>query len=292
MNIRLQSLIQGIIAGVSFGSASIFIRLLVQLDVNVYTIAVYRVFIASIALLLISYFFMRKDLVRTVGSIPKYKLDILVMGFTLGLHFIFFISAVRDTLIVNATVLVNTVPLITLVTGVILFKTKVRIREVLAILVGFLGVITIALPDLRSVGNLVGDLEAIIAAFLEALYLNIGSRIRRHFNPIVVMIPVYLTSALTIFVCSYATLNRIYIPINVSSIILILAVALIPTAIGHTLFISSLKGLKSHETATLALLEPVSATILALFIFLEIPSTLTIVGSILIFTSVILISAE
>ncbi|RKY40321.1 MAG: hypothetical protein DRP81_09540 [Candidatus Omnitrophota bacterium] len=55
---RKRSLVEGTIAGVSFGSASIIIRLLAE--VNVYTIAAMRMIIAAIVLAVISLAFKTK----------------------------------------------------------------------------------------------------------------------------------------------------------------------------------------------------------------------------------------
>jgi len=64
---------------------------------------------------------------------------------------------------------------------------------------------------------------------------------------------------------------------------------ILPTAVGHTLYIVSVKVLKSYEAATLALLEPVSASLLAVILFNEVPGINSIIGSILIATAIILL---
>lgn len=286
---RIHSIIQGVIAGISFGSASIIARLLINLNINVYTIAFSRVVIASIIILIIL-ISSERYLIRSMVEIIKYRHEIFIMGVLLGLHFIFFISSVRDTLIINATVLVNTVPIITLVIGVLLYKLEIGISDVIMVLIAFLGIIIINFEGLGNIGNLIGNLEAVIAAVFEALYLNIGSKVRKYYNILILMLPIYLISGLTIFIYTAFINVSIYIPVNFTIIILIILIGLLPTAVGHTLLISSLKGLKSHETATLALLEPISATFLALIIFTELPSIYSILGATLIFSSVIMIS--
>jgi DME family drug/metabolite transporter len=66
----------------------------------------------------------------------------------------------------------------------------------------------------------------------------------------------------------------------------LLGLGLLPTAAAHTLYFSSLSNLKSFETATMALLEPIGATILGIAIFREIPMLLFVLGAFLIFAGI------
>jgi drug/metabolite transporter (DMT)-like permease len=50
----------------------------------------------------------------------------------------------------------------------------------------------------------------------------------------------------------------------------------------HTLYFSSLSNLRSFETATMALLEPVGATVLGALLFGEVPAPLFIFGAALV----------
>jgi drug/metabolite transporter (DMT)-like permease len=72
------------------------------------------------------------------------------------------------------------------------------------------------------------------------------------------------------------------IPNNVETILFLVGLGILPTAIAHTLYFSSLSNLKSFETATTALLEPIGATVLGVIIFQEIPGPLFVFGAFLI----------
>lgn len=65
-----------------------------------------------------------------------------------------------------------------------------------------------------------------------------------------------------------------------------------PTAIAHTLYFSSLSNLKSFETATMALLEPIIATALGVILFHEIPAFWFVIGAALVLLGVFFVVKE
>jgi drug/metabolite transporter (DMT)-like permease len=278
---RKIALTEGILAGISFGTAAIFIRLLG--DLNAYSIAFWRLIIAICALgavILIS----KKsfDLHKIRENIRQF----IILGFLLGLHFILFVSAVGDTTILNATVLVNTTPIFSMLISSFLFKGKPSYVTLTGILVSFIGVGIIAYADTSPSAlsvHLKGDLEAVFAAVVEGFYLNYGREVRGKVPLIPLMIAIYSMSALTVAVASVVTLNPLNFTINQPSFILyLIGLGIVPTAFAHTFYFSSLSHLKSYETATMALLEPIGATLLGISVFSEIPNPFFIVGAFLV----------
>lgn len=268
-------------AGVSFGTAAIFIRLLG--DLNVYSIAFWRLIIAICALgavILIS----KKSF--DFHKIRENSRQFIILGFLLGLHFILFVSAVGDTTILNATVLVNTTPIFSMLISSFLFKGKPSYVALTGILVSFIGVGIIAYADTSPSAlsvHLKGDLEAVFAAVVEGFYLNYGREVRGKVPLIPLMIAIYSMSALTVAVASVVTLNPLNFTINQPSFILyLIGLGIVPTAFAHTFYFSSLSHLKSYETATMAFLEPIGATLLGIAVFSEIPNTFFIVGAFLV----------
>jgi DME family drug/metabolite transporter len=69
----------------------------------------------------------------------------------------------------------------------------------------------------------------------------------------------------------------------------LIGLGILPTALGHTFYFSSLSNLKSFETATLALLEPIGATLLGIVIFDEIPLMGFVFGAFLVLSGVVLV---
>ncbi len=268
-----------------FGTASIFIRFLPSL--NVYTIAVGRLLIAFIILSIM--------LVTTkheikIDVLRSNLLTVMILGGLLGLHFIFFISSVKETTILNATVLVNTTPIMASIFSVLLLKVKPSRTATLGMIISFFGIVTIAFGD-AVVGftiKLRGDLFAILAAFVEAIYLNIGVRLRKKMSAISIMAPLYLAAACVVIIASVLSSNNLEMRIGLFDSICLFTLGGLPTAVAHTLYFSSLSHLKSFETSSMALLEPIGASILGMLLFNEIPALYFMIGAILVLSGVFL----
>jgi len=274
---RKIALLEGITAGALFGTAAIFIRLLGGL--SVFSIALWRLIIASIflALLLIV---LKRPFAQNLFK--KNLPQILVLGFLLGLHFILFVSAVLDTTILNATVLVNTTPIWSMFVSSLVFKLKPSRLAVVGILTSFFGVGIITYGDASSrmwTINLKGDLEATVAAVVEAFYLSYGRGVRRRLPLLSLMLTIYVASAFTVLVWGVVSRSHFTVLIQPGLILALIGLGLLPTALAHTFYFSSLSNLKSFETATMALLEPIGATLLGVAILAQVPDALFVLGA-------------
>ena len=288
---RRLALTEGIIAGTLFGTASIFVRLLKQLDT--FSIAFWRLVIAS-AILTLILAIIRKNL--KFSSITRNLLkDLTILGIFLGLHFIFFVSAVKDTTILNATVLVNTTPIFSMLISSFLFKIKPSRLALFGLIISFSGACIIAYAEASPGGfspNIKGDLEAVLAAIVEAFYLNFGRKTRGQMPLLSIMLPIYIMAALIVGIISIPTGHTLAVPLEVEILVLLIGIGFLPTAMAHTLYFSSLSNLKSFETATMALLEPIGATILGILIFQEVPQAIFVLGAFLILFGILFVAKE
>jgi drug/metabolite transporter (DMT)-like permease len=273
--VRRRSLLEGLMAGLLFGSAAVLIRLL---NMNVFSTSIWRLIIASIILAFAILVFRQKLDVRLVGHNAK---DFLVLGMLLGIHFIFFVSAVKNTSILNATVLVNTTPIFSLVISTFIYKLNPSKIALAGIFLSFIGACVIVYGDTKAgeSGNLIGDIEAAIAALAEGFYLNYGRERRSRFPLLPTMLFLYLAATLTVGVATIATGTTFDTTINLANILPLIGLGILPTAAAHTLYFSSLSNLKSFETATLALIEPIGATLLGIVLFAEVPTSVFVLGA-------------
>ena len=285
---RKLALTEGITAGIFFGTAAVLIKFLG--NVNVFSIAFWRLIIASAALAIILVV-----LGKSFNSalVRKNLKDLFILSIFLGLHFIFFVSAVKDTTILNATVLVNTTPIFSMLVSSFLFNVKPSRIAVVGLTISFIGGFIIAYADAYPLGfslNFKGDMEAVLAAVVEAFYLNFGRKTRGQMPILAIMLPIYLFAALLVGVLSIPISNVFAVPSDLSTVLLMIGLGLLPTAIAHTLYFSSLSNLKSFETATMALLEPVGATILGATILFEVPAPLFVFGAFLILLGIVFVA--
>ncbi|MGQ9538686.1 MAG: DMT family transporter [Candidatus Bathycorpusculaceae bacterium] len=296
---RRLTLTEGITAGILFGTAAIFIRFLQKLDA--FSIAFWRLIIACsilTAILLVSGKFSGFKS-SMIGNLR----ELFILGIFLGFHFIFFVSAVKDTTILNATVLVNTTPIFSVFISAFLFKLKPSRLATVGIMISVVGACVIAYAesiagglDTGSVGvapSVKGDVEAILAAFVEALYLNYGKKIRGQKAILPLMLPIYLFAAFVIAFLSPIGINKgLQLPMEFDLILPLFGLGILPTAAAHTLYFSSLSNLKSFETATMALLEPIGATVLGAILFGEFPAPLFVSGTALVLLGIVFIAKE
>ena len=291
---RKLALTEGITAGVLFGTSAVFIRFLENLDA--FYIAFWRLIIACVALALVLIVLGKSF---NFSLVRKNLKELLILSFFLAIHFILFVSAVKDTTILNATVLVNTTPIFSMFVSSFLFKLKPSRLAIVGLVISFIGVCVIGYAE-SVTGNvegfsssLKGDLEAVLAALVEAFYLNYGRKVRSQMTILSTMFPIYMLTAVIVGVLGIPVINKVLtFPTGVEVILPLVRLDIFPTAISHTLYFSSLSNLKSFETATMALLEPIGATVLGIILFREIPASVFVLGAALILLGILFIVKE
>lgn len=298
MRTRKIALTEGIIAGVFFGTAAIFIKFLHNLDA--FYIAFWRLIVACLAIGILIIVLRKSFNFHVVRGNLK---NLLVLSVFLALHFVLFTSAVKDTTILNATVLVNTTPIFSVVVSIFLFGIKPSRFAIVGLIVSFIGVCVICYAETAVVPmaarpegfmpSLKGDLAAVLAALVEAFYLNYGRKIRNEMPILPVMFPIYvLTAAIVGGLGATATSGILTLPAGAEIIIPLVGLGILSTAVAHTLYFSSLSNLKSFETATMALLEPVGATFLGIILFREVPAPLFVLGAASILLGILFVVKE
>ena len=252
-----------IAGGITFGTASIFIKLS---NMTPGALAFFRFFIVGLIFSLISRVNFRKIL--------KYS----PFGFLLALHMITFIISVYTTTIIDATVLVSTSPFFVILLSRFT-KFKNTIKDIVGSVIGFIGVALINYP--LVLGYLVGNIIAIFSAFLIALYTALLSRVEE--DSISLTSAIYLSSSLFTFPLFIV---QGFGKIDLTSVLSLLGLIFLPTLIGHTSVIVASGKVKPQHIEIIGLLEPVTASILAVFIFHQIPTAFQVMGSALILFSV------
>jgi len=290
---RRVALFEGAIAGALFGTAAIFISFLKgQGFADVFSIAFWRLIIASLVSIVVvlasersfSWGLLRKDFCR-----------VSILGILLGLHFILFVSAVLDTTIINATVLVNTTPIWSMFVSSLIFKLKPSRLAVFGIALSFFGVFVITYGDAAAktwTVQLKGDLEAVLAAVVEAFYLSYGRETRQKMSLLPLMLTIYIFSAITVLITGSVASSTFTFPSELNLLLALIGLGVLPTAMAHSFYFSSLSNLKSFETATMALLEPIGATLLGILIFTQIPNPIFVLGATLVLAGIVSIAIQ
>ena len=219
----------------------------------------------------------RRRIVRIIRGSLRF---VLIASTFLFLHFYFFISSIQHTYILNAAVLVNTVLIITLILSWVLGVSRPKKLDLSAIFLGFLGILILAAPRLKAGWISVGNLEALMVALMISLYAVYAKKISLLYKLYVLSSIIYLLAGVEALIASSTTIELG--SATQHDLLFLLLLAFIPTAFGHTMYLASIENTDLHRTQLLALLELVSASILASILFGETPSIMMIVGAILI----------
>ncbi len=271
------------IAVVAVSWAAIFIKLT---GAPPLATAFYRMSFATLFILPLA---LKKFLPEIVKIRGKILIVTLLSGIFLGFHFATWITSLDYTSIPNSVVLVTTQPIFVAIFSHILLREKINLIIFSAILLALFGSFIISGGDFKiGKANFVGDILALIGAVMAAAYLLCGRVVRQKLSLISYIFLVYFISAFVLGVLCVIWETPLY-PYPAKTFLWFILLGLIPTVIGHTLYNWALKYLRAYLVGISILGEPVGATILAYFIFKQIPPTSTYLGAAAIFTGIFLV---
>jgi len=265
-----------IVAILAVSFASIFVR---WSDSDPLVIAGYRMLLASLILAPFAFHESKGSMPmdrRTLGSV-------MLTGVVLAVHFFAFISSLRYTSVASSTLLVNFHPLIVGAASVVVLKESSK-KTILGVSIGFLGVAIIALTGLGT-GESFGNALALLGGVMAALYILAGRMLRKTLGIFTYAFSVYLTAAVVLLVS--ATINGVSLwPYPTEELLIFLALAVVCTIFGHTVYNWSLRYLPAPVISTSLLGEPILASLLALLLLGEIPAWTVVLAAPLVLVGV------
>lgn len=214
---------------------------------------------------------------------------LLLSGFFLSLHFLLWITSLYFTGITNSVVLVTTSPIFITLFSSFVFKDVISRSFWVGLILALAGCLVLGGNDIiGSIEMLKGDMLAISGAISIAGYFIVGSILRKKMSLLAYIIPVYITAAAFLTITLPLSGNSLsgYSP---ETYFYCLLMAVICQIVGHSSFNWALKRLKA-SMATMAIIgEPVGAALLAFLILGDIPSIMTVLGSLVILTGISII---
>jgi len=219
----------------------------------------------------------RRDLVSAFAS-----------GLFLAFHFATWVSSLEYTSVASSTVLVTIQPTWVTLGAFIFLKEKVPLKAVSAGLLAIAGSVLIGISDFRIGGEaLWGDFLALSGGILIAGYVIIGRTLRQKFSLTAYTFIAYGSCSLTLLLMDVVTGTPLA-GYSAKNWLLFLAMAVIPTIMGHSLLNWNLKYLPASTVSMSVLGEPIGASLLAAVFLGELPSGLQIAGAALILVGVYL----
>lgn len=257
--------------------AAIFIRLA---DAPGVVVALFRMVAASLVMLPVTLRGLRRTPLR-----GRALLLTILAGLLLAVHFATWITSIGLTTVAASVTLVTTSPLWVALFAWLFSGLAPSFSVLLGVVFAVAGAAVIGFGDLVGGGAvvgsapLVGDGLALLGAASAAGYLLLGRGIQRSG----IGLDAYAGTAYAVAALALAPLPAVfgfsYLGYGLPTFGWILLLALVPQLVGHTGMNYAMRHLDPTLVATTMLLEPLGSGLLALLVFGEVPSALTLLGA-------------
>lgn len=225
----------------------------------------------------------RAELMKTEGK--KLRLCI-ISGICLAFHFLSWFESLKHTSVASSLAFGCT-EVIWVSIGFFLFlKGMMTKKETLCIIVTVAGSLLIAFADSGVSGrHLYGDMLALFSAVLVSVYTLIGREARKTMTTTIYTYIVYITC--TVVLIGVTVLQGYSLKeFDTRAVVTCFCLAVFSTLLGHSVFSWCLKYFSPSFVAASKLCEPVIASVIAVFLFGEIPVPMQLAGGIIVLIGV------
>lgn len=271
------------VAVMAVSLSAIFIRLAEAPGV---VVALYRMLIASLLLAPITLRGLRRTPFtgRTLGYT-------VLAGAFLAVHFAAWITSLSYTTVAASVTLTCTNPLWLALFSWLFLGRPPSLAMLLGVLLAVAGGALIGFGDLAGgSAPLLGDALALMGAITVSAYLLLGRAAQRHG----LGLSAYAGSAYAVAALLLLPLPALfglpYLDYSMATFGWVFLLAAVPQLVGHTGVNYAMKFLDPTLVASIILLEPLGAAVLALLLFDEIPGLVTVIGAVVLLLGVILAS--
>lgn len=282
-----------ILSGIFFGSGGIFIRRLIEMGVDSYSIVFLRVFIA-LPILILWLFFTDKKLFYVRLKDVWVFFGAGVLG-TLGLNLSYNYSITELSLSLSA-ILLSLAPIFVVIFSFFLFKEKITSTKIYCMILAIVGS-ALASGVFESVSmrwSFKGILVGLFAAIFYSLY-SIFSKIAMEKKYDALTITLYSTLAITIVLFPMNDWGFVREIISVSPLkmsIFMVAHSLCTCIFPYALYTISLNYMDAGKASILCSCEPIAATIFGLLFYNEVPTLLSLVGLVIVLVALGVLSLK
>lgn len=238
-------------------------------------VALYRLWIAAIVALPAAL-----PLLRTHRLRAKHGWLIALSGMLLALHFATWLMSLAYVSVAVSVTLVNTAPIWVAALTWVLFKRAPNRGTIIGISVSVVGGFVIASAGSAGGSNpALGALLALAGAVTVAGYLLISEHVQRAGYPSLAYVGLTNTAAAIAITPAPLIFGEPYGGYPLATYGWFALLALGPQLIGHSGLNYATKFVSPTLVSTVTLLEPLGASILAFFVFREVPPATTLLGS-------------
>lgn len=190
-------------------------------------------------------------------------------GIFLAFHFILWFESLNYTSVASSVVLVTLQPIFAFLGTYFFFKERFSPGAVISMVIALAGSVIISWNDFQISGlALFGDILALLGAIMITSYFLIGQNMRRRLSLMTYTFLVYGVSTVTLIIYN-VSLGYSFVGYPPSYWWIFLALAIVPTFLGHTMFNWALKWLSTSTISMAIVFEPIGASILAYLVLGE-----------------------
>lgn len=292
MSIRTIALIALSITAIIYGVTFTIAKEVMPLHIKPYGFILLRVSGAAAIFWFIGLFVKAKKIERA-----DYTKILLAAFFGVGLNMLTFFKGLSLTTPISASVMMVTSPILVLIFSSLLLKEKLITRKIIGVIIGLVGAIILIVygnssDDSASNRNL-GNLLVFINAASYGLYLVLVKTLVVKYNPIVFVKWLYLFGLLFVTPFGLQELTEVQWQV-MPTLIYVKAgfVVVFTTCITYLFNLFALTKLKPTTVSVFIYLQPVIASIYALFVGSDSLNTVKILATLLIFFGVYLVTKQ
>lgn len=234
------------------------------------------------------YFFIKSKKISLKVSHRKTHVSLIISSLFMAGHWITYFYALKLSNVALGMLSLFTFPVITTLLEPVFLKTKLNLIHIVLGIIVFIGIYILA-PEFNLEST---DVKGILFGLLSALCYSIRVLILKqhvqNFHGSMLMF--YQTTVITIVmvpVLFFMDLSGFQ-----SQFPYLLLIALLTTAIGHSLMVHSLKYFSATATTIISSIQPIFGIILAFLFVNEIPTMNTVWGGLLILSTVLIESVR
>ena len=213
---------------------------------------------------------------------------IIISGLFFGAHWVTYFYALQLSNVAIGMLSLFTYPVITVLLEPIFFKSKLNVKHVLLGIIVLIGIYFLT-PEFTLENNYTkGVLFGLISSIFYALRNILLKKKIAHYHGSMLMF--YQMVIITLVLWPAFFFFEMNPRTNDWGALIVLA--LVTTAIGHTLFVMSFKNFSISTASIISSIQPIYAIIFGFLLLNEIPAERTIIGGVLILSTVVIESFQ
>ena len=282
-----------LVAAVSFSTKAVLVKMVYQYDIDVYTALMLRMVFSLPFFIVIAWFNRKEPQATDLNKKDYFYLVAMgILGYYLSSLFDFiglkYISTGLERLILFVY------PTIVVVITAIIFKKKIQRNEMFALVLTYVGVLFVFYHDIWSSAKPNGILGAtfvFLSTITYAIYLVGSERLIPRFGAKRFTCYAMIVSSVAVIIHCFIVngFNALNLPWEVYGLSILMA--LLSTVVASLLLSTAIKKIGSGKTSIIGSIGPVSTIILAYFFLGERITVFEIIGTILVLTGVLTVSA-